>query len=154
MSTALSIQQSLATAIRAMTVAGGYTYNVQATSVMLDPVNLETLSPAMLPAFYVHIDSPGERGFLSPMRVKDRLNFTVVARADATGLAFDRKHTTFAALVADLEKALTVDITRGGLATDTKLGQPEAPLMQLGNGNIVVVVQPVSVLTYRVYGQP
>lgn len=150
----LLIQQDLATALRAMTVAGGYTYTVQAGSVTLDPVSLETVPPGMLPACYVHADTGSERQFQPADRIKDRYRYTIVWRADAVGHDMDRKTKVFERMSADLEKALTVDITRGGHAIDTRLDPPDAPLMQLGAGQVVIGVQTLTVVTRHVYGQP
>lgn len=153
---AKAILANLTTTLRGMTIAGGYHWDVKASSVVNDPVVLETVSPTELPFFYVSFaGGDGRRDYQMNRILKERIAFIIVGRMpNANGLADDRKLETYANGVADLEKAIAVDISRGGHAIDTQLAQPDEPLVGIGQQNMVIVVQRLTVLTRRTYGKP
>lgn len=146
---------ALQSALQGISVAGGYNYTVKAASVVLDPVSLETVNSTELPFFCFGGPEPLDRAWEAARRVKDKIKITLFARVDAPGTDLSRKTTAFENLVADIEKAIGANIHLGGVALDTRMGQPDAPAMGLGQTNIVILQAPIDIwLQQRVYGAP
>ena len=154
---ALTVLENAASALRAIATGAGYHYTVKSTSVVLDPIEILLVSPTECPFLVVHFAGPGKREFMPALRMKDELRLAVVGCVICDGpggVVADPKMAAWANLAADIEKALTVDATRGGNAIDTRLDQPDEPMLGFGGQNRVIVVQPVRVILRRVYGQP
>lgn len=147
------VLDDLCTTLRAMRKANGYTWDVQTESVTRDPVNILAVPEASLPFFMVEPTPQGSFRFMPAMQVQHDFNVLITARVDANGNEADRKSKAWEALIADLEKALVADITRGGRASDTRLGEP-SPLVGLGTDGIVIVTLPLTIKLWRTYGQP
>jgi len=150
----LAIRKSVQAALQAMSVAGGYHWDVKPSSVVRDPVSLLTVAATETPFFVLGETEPMNRTFFPAMEMEDAILLRLYARVDAPGLEANRKDDAFENLIADIEKALTVDITRGQNAIDTRLHQPEASATGLPNQNMVLVMQPIEIRTHRQYGQP
>ncbi len=150
----LAVLQSIVDALRAMGPQIGCTYQVaRDEDVTLDRRNLATVFS--LPAFVVEPEGGGQREFLPANRIKDRFPVVIYGRVDATGLSDSaRRLTVFEQLAADVERCLTRDITRGGLAIDTRVLPPREPYIELDPVNSVYLEQPVEVVVRRIYGQP
>jgi hypothetical protein len=149
----LQLLQSLQSALRAMTVAGGYRFDVKTTSVVLDADNIFDVPDTALPFFIVEPTDDGDRQFEPAMQLEDEFIATVTCRHDAKGLDPDRRNTLGLQLAGDLEKAFTVDVERGGLATDTRLRKPQIFTSVSGDQPVIVVVR-VAMKLFRTYGDP
>jgi hypothetical protein len=154
-STRLRILKNVRTTLQANTVAGGYNYTVAAGSVSLDPtVNLMTINGVDLPFIVIEATPDGNIQYFPSEQKYEIFRLNLIARVDAINGALDptARADAWEKMIADFEKALTVDHTRGGNAVDTRLGTP-APFVGVGSP-ICVIVQPVDVKFYRRYGDP
>lgn len=149
----LRLLHSLATALRGIRQADGYYYTVKPESVMLDPVNILTVAATALPVFLVEPSTEGVRTYQPANRLEYAFFASITARVEADSLGASRKTEAWERLLADIERALTRDITREGLAIDTRLGEP-TPLSTIGPDSMVLVLQPVELRHVRVYGEP
>ena len=138
---------------QAMTIAGAYHYDVKATSVVSDPVNILTIPESELPFFLVE-PSPSSREFWAGMRLKVEAHFLVTARVMANGLDPLRKVQAGENLLGDLETAIGVDITLGGLVRDVRLQEPDGPMVGMGTNNNVFVLADLAAIYTRTYGAP
>ncbi len=149
----LAIRKDLQASLQAMTLAGGYHWDVKPTSVVRDPVNLELVSPTETPFFVLGETEPVKREFFPALQLEDQILVMLYGRVD--GFGQDAKDDAFENVIADIEKALNVDIKRGGHASDTRLRQPFASATGLQNQTMVIFAQPIEVrLEMRTYGQP
>jgi hypothetical protein len=155
------------TSLQAIRIADGFNFDVKAASVVTDPVAIDTVPLTELPYFVI---GGGDEAFsldrdYTPSRYsKDIVRLPVWARGDAAGTSFVRKMTIWTQLLADIERALTgargsvskdTNITRGGVAIDTRLLTSEAPFIGLGTQSIVLVKQLVEIrLNPRPFGEP
>jgi hypothetical protein len=154
MTVAGAVLQSLVDALRAQTVAGGFTFDVRSDSVQVDPVNPLTIPLERLPFYLVELSPTGQRTFEPADQIEEFLRITITVVAGANGsLDPDRKMALALALTGDFEKALTVDIRRGGLCSDTRVLVPEI-IVGLGTDNKLAVIQPVECRVHRTYGVP
>lgn len=149
----LAILQDLATTLRSMTVAGGYGWDVKASSVVLDPDNIFDVPETALPFFIVEPSDGGTRQFQPALQLYDIFLAVITARVDATGADPSRRYTIGSQLAADLEKVLTVDLERSGLSADTRLRQPQI-FTSMSGEQPVIVVQRVETRIYRTFGAP
>jgi hypothetical protein len=138
---------------QAMTIAGGYHYDVQAASVVSDPVNILTVPDPLLPFFLVE-PSPSSRVYWPAMRTKIDAHFLVTARVLANGTSPTRKVEAGENLIGDVEKAIATDITLGGLVIDARLQEPDGPMVGMGTNNNVFVLLDILTIYTRVYGAP
>lgn len=149
----LRVLLSLQTALASMSVATGYHWDVSASAVTLDYRNLSTA--VTLPAFVVAQAGDDTREFLPANRIKDQFRVMVFGRVDAKGLSDqNRRVTAFEYLAADIERAFSAEITRGGLAVDTRVQPPREPFIEMDPVNSVYIEQPVEIILRRMYGRP
>lgn len=152
----LSIVLNMQTALQAITASAGYFNTIKPTSVVLDAVALMSVSPTELPYIVLgHRVEPIERSFATsrPVAIQDRWRITLEARIDQPGTGSARKLTVLSQLEADIEKALTVDPQRGGLALYTYV-QQGTRYTGLPDQDMTYLEIPVEVLLQRAYGQP
>lgn len=149
----LALLQDLQAALRAIQTADGYGWDVTPSSVVLDADNIFDKSGSQLPFFIVEGSDEGEREFLPAGDLGDEFVAVITARVDAKGLDPDRRNTIGWHLHADIEKALTLDIERGGLAADTRLRKPQIFTSVSGDQPVIVVEKAVMKL-FRDYGDP
>lgn len=150
----LAVLQSIAAALRSMGPQTGCYFQVtRDEDVTLDS---RALSDAKsLPAFVVQSTAGGTREFQPSLRMKEVFPVLISGRVDATGISdMARRITAFELLVADLERVLTIDITRGGLAIDTRAQAPREPYTEPDPVNTVYIEQPVDIILRRIYGTP
>lgn len=147
--------EAIATKLRAINGNPLYFNTVKSTSVATDPVvNPLTAPPTEAPYFWVEPTDLGSRLYMPAMRLKNNFQVVVTAVNYAVGPAHTRsKMETWEQLIADIEVALTRDITLGGIAVDVRLLEP-TPGFDLGASPIITVLQPVVVNLIRSYGQP
>lgn len=145
-----TVWNNLATAIRAISVAGGYHYDVDDEAVFTDAVNLMNIPQS--PAVMLGPSEGSGRSFLASMRVRDRVVFSVEAKVDADGLSTTRKLEAFSRFAADIERAVTRDITRGGYAVRTLVRPPIGPFMGFGAQQQVFFSVDIEIDLIRAYG--
>ena len=117
------IVRDVQTALLAATVAGGYHYGIAATAVKLDPNHKaeELVAPAG-PRPYVLIEVLPDEWQYAPSNdatLATKLNVHWVHDTDPTADE-DLLHRFYKGC-ADVERALTQDISRGGRAVDTRI---------------------------------
>lgn len=149
------VLEALQTKLRAINGAPNYHSTVKSASVVLDPaVNILTVPPTECPFFIVEPTPEGSKFYMPSMRLKHQFQVAITARMDAeTGLGTSLKTVAWERLLADIEVALTQDITLGGLAVDVRLLEA-TPGFDLGAVTTIVVVQPVLCTLIRSYGLP
>lgn len=151
----LAIVLNLQTALQGIAQAAGYFNTVKATSVVLDPVALLTVPATEVPFIVVgHHQVAVSRTWTSrPNAFQDVTRFTLQTRFDAPGTDVARKVTAYTQWIADIEVAVAADITRGGVALDTKVEQAQ-PYFGLPNENICYAEIPIEIRWQRLYGKP
>lgn len=157
----LAIVTSLQTALQGIATGAGYFYDVQASSVVLDAVPLNTVPATQVPFLVVgHKVDPMQREYGRSSRggsrfgaIEDRWRITIEARVDAPGIDTARKMTALRELEADIEKAVLVDARRGGLALFTYPMQGTV-YTGLANQNMCFLEVPLEVLLARNLGEP
>lgn len=148
------ILEHIQTALRAINGNPTYFYTVKSGSVVLDAtLRIFDIPKSELPFFMVDGTLPPTMSWMPAKRVKVVLSIVILARQDATGNATNMKTEVWRKLGADIEVALTQDITRGGNAIDTRL-EPRLPLIDPGPSQVVLVQQPLNVRFIRTYGTP
>lgn len=148
------IVQHLQTALRSISVAGGYHYDVASVAVKLDPnsANDEVQSPGG-PRPLVLIQVAPERRDYEPageLRMVLPVVINWVQESDATD--DDSRMEVFFRGCADVEQAIAQDVSRGGLAIDTRIVQC------INNddldGSQVWAQIEVEIALFRQYGRP
>lgn len=117
------IVRNLQTALQAITVAGGYHYTVTGTAVKLDPdQGAEALVRPDGARPFILIEQQDENwAYDQANEVKLVLPLTLHWVSDAAPATDEARLEMFYKACADVEQAIAVDITRGGLATDTRM---------------------------------
>lgn len=130
----LLIVQSVQTALLAIAVAGGYYSTVAAGAVKLDPnASVESLMRPDGPRPFVLLELKPDTWEYSPAnQVKLTLPMVVHWVSDSTPTDDTSRLQVYLRGCADVEKALAVDITRGGLAYDTRVVSREMDLAMDG----------------------
>lgn len=146
--------EAVATALRAINGEPTYFFRVKSTSVVTDPgmgQNILTLPPTETPYFIVEPLPSGSKFYMPSMRVRHDFQVAITARADAPDRSL--KMQTWERLIADIEVALTRDITLGGIAVDARC-EESTPGFDLSQSPSVFVIQPVTINLIRTYGSP
>lgn len=143
----------LQAALQGISVAGGYHYDLAALTVKLDPnQDVEALLEDETKRPYIVLElAPASFEFRPALRTRLTLPVTIHAVHDADATDDDSWLKTFLSLCADIEQAMAVDITRGGLAIDTRA---QTRAFQTFGGRQVWAMVNVQMLVERVYGQP
>lgn len=148
------IVTNLQTALRAMSVGSGYHYTVTSTAVKLDPnQGIESLIAPGGPRPIVILEVPPESWTYFPAsQVRIAMAVTVHWVSDSTPTDDASRLQTYLRGCADVERAIAVDTTRGGLAVDTRIVKrtPEP----VGDGSQVWASVDLEILVHRTYGQP
>jgi hypothetical protein len=146
---------NLQAALQAISIAGGYFYDVADEGVSIDPtVNLLTAAPLEADPFFVVMPELGAtRRYQPAFQIRDELVFSINARKDMTD-QYSRveRPLIWERLAADVEKAVRVDPSRGGLVMDTLLGEPQ-PFVGVGSP-AVLLVNTVRMPIHRTFGDP
>ena len=142
-------------ALQAISVAGGYHHDVEKTAVSIDPqdhIEVLTGSRARTPFMIVEV-SPGRSiRYFPGTQMLELIPVDITAAGNAQPLVATSRVQTFERLCADIEQALTVDVTRNGKATDTRVLEKQMGMM-VGGQRVIAVVQ-IEVRLYRTYGKP
>ena len=151
----LRVLKAWQTRLGTLTTAGGYHYTWAAANVSIDPTaNLLTgVVAGEGPYATVEPTDGGSRQYFPADEIKDVMRGTVTVRHDISDVLDPlARMTTVENLIADLEVAIAVDFSLGGLVIDTRLLQAQ-PIVGVGS-SMVLVVQPWEVRYRRVYGVP
>jgi hypothetical protein len=145
---------NLQTALLAIAVAGGAHYNVAGGAVKLDPnQNVEALITPGGPRPFVLIEIKPERREYFPssqLHLFRPIAIHWVSDSDAT---VDSSRLQVALRgVADVERAIALDITRGGLAYETRI--VDTNLDAFPDHAEVWTVTETEIVLHRTYGEP
>src|SRR5919198_6639264 len=102
-----------------------------------------------LPVYVLEVSPDGAKDYYPGEQLKEEFIVNVSGRMDADSANPSAKMTTWEYMHADLETALTPDVTLGGTVVATRLLVP-APFVGVGT-NIVILFQPVKMTIYRAY---
>ena len=150
------IALDLQAALQAISIAGGYNFDVEAAAVSLNPDDFtpEILLGSVLhdPFFLILGEAGRSIRYSGANQLLELVPFTIFAATDVELLDPLSKLAAIQQLHADIETALVVDVTRGGRATDTRIvdKQHDTPT---GSRRVLVIVQ-VHVRLHRQYGAP
>jgi len=145
----------LQTALRAMSVAGGYHFDVQASAVKLDPnCDVESLiAPGGLRPFVIIEVKPDTWEYKPAKRIDVVLPITIHWVSDAVPTDDESRLKTFFEGLADVERAIAKPITDGAggevLPRITKRSYSTAI-----DGAQVWAIVDTELRSHRVYGQP
>jgi hypothetical protein len=148
------IVQSLQTALRAISIAGGYHYDVASLAVKLDPdsaIEAVRASGGLRPMVLLQVDAE-RREYQPANELREILPVVVHWVLVSAAADDDSRMRTFFRGCADVEQAISVDIGRGGLAIDTRI------VKCINNDDIegsqVWAQIEVEIQLYRQYGRP
>lgn len=149
----LQIVEAIRTKLQAIS-GGNYHYPlVDGSQVTVDP-GLHILGEITsdLPVYVIETTPEGTKLYQPMEQLLEIFVINIHARYDADPIDPSSKLAVLENLKADMERALTVDITLGGLAVDVRL-QTAADFVGMGSP-VVIVTQPVEIRLYRQYGVP
>lgn len=119
------VLRNLQAALQAISLAAGYYYDVPAGAVKLDPDSKpDDFVPPMSarPFILIDVDQDLYSDYSSrPTRVKIDLPVTIYWINDSDPTVDESLRLVYARGCADIEKAITADIQRGGLAYETRI---------------------------------
>lgn len=148
------IVQHLQTALGGMTVAGGYHYACAGTAVKLDPNhNVDAFVAPDGPRPFVVLEvKPEARTYLPALQVRLVMPITIHWIGECLPHLDQSRMQTFFRGCADVERAISADLTRGGKAVDTRILR--RTLDDSTEGAQVWAIIETEVRLYRTYGQP
>lgn len=152
---AYAILAAYQTALRAIATGSGYHYDVASASVSIDPHDhVEVLTGTkLLRPFFVCDFAPGRQiDYFPAAQMTDVVPIDVTAADDATPLDPADRALRYTNLVADIERALTQDVTLGGLVYDVRI-RDSVQAITVGAQRVVAVVH-TDARVYRTYGSP
>lgn len=148
------IVRNLQAALAAMTVAGGYFYDVAATAVKLDPDHdVQALIAPDGPRPFLVLDVASEKWqYAQAHEIKLVLPVTVHWIGESDPTVDEDRVRMFYRASADVEQSVAVDISRGGLAADTRIVWRQ--LVETVEGPQVWAQIRLEIHLHRQYGQP
>ena len=150
----LQIIENLKTAVEGISVAAGFFHDVAALAVKLDPdhdVALLIRDTPLRPFFFMTVSISPFKYVEKPNGILLLMNFAIHAVHDTDPTVDDSMLKTYFRLCADIEKAISVDISRGGLATDTKILNGKMHELE---GQQVWAEVTGEIREHRTYGKP
>jgi hypothetical protein len=150
---AFRILTSLRSALEAVTVDTGYHFDVDLTAVKLDPNHdvAALVGEVGKRPFFVIDPAPERREYQPAFRVKIVTPITIHAVVESDPAIDEDWLRKYTQLVADVERAIAVDITRGALAVDTRVITNEPS--PFGGKQVWAMVR-TEVIELRTYGAP
>lgn len=146
------VWDSLVTALEGIRADDGYHHTVQTVTPEL--VLLAGLPSPKTPALMVlHDGETSTRTFRLGSYVEDRFAFAIEGRLDAPGLTSGDKAGAYANFLADVERAITRDPNRGGVASWTGLRGVRGPFFGADAGGMVLFLARVEVIVVREVGE-
>lgn len=147
--------RNLQAALQAISIAAGYHFDVQAVAVKLDPnVAIEALVAPDGPRPFILIDVAPERwGMVErPRGLRLVMPVTIHWVSDSTPTVDESRQLVFLKGCADVEQAIALDITRGGLAFETRIVKRE--IEKAPDGAEVWAMVDTELVVHRDYGSP
>ena len=150
----LRVIQSLQTALRSISVAGGYFHDVTSLAVKLDidAAVEDIIGGSGARPFIVLEVTPEAFTYFPAEQVRVNAPFIVHFVDDTDPLDDDAMLEKYYRLCADVEQAIAVDGTRGALATDTVITNREK--RKTAEGQLVWAQVTAEVKLNRTYGAP
>lgn len=148
------VLKNLQAAVMAIAVASGYHHDMAGTAVKLDPnVDVESLlAPDGARPWACLELTPEEWQYFPAMQVRLVLPVTIHWVGVCDQAVDDSRQLTYLRGCADIERAIAVDITRGGLVVDTRI--VKRTLDARPAGSEVWALIDTQVILHRTYGQP
>ncbi len=148
------IVRNLQAALAAMTVAGGYFYDVTSTVVKLDPDHdVAALKRPDVPRPFLILDVAKEKWIYEPANeLKLVLPVMVHWIGESDPTVDEARMLMFYRACADVEQAIAIDLSRGGLATDTRITGRQ--LVENVEGPEVWAQIQTEIQLRRTFGQP
>jgi hypothetical protein len=148
------IVRNLQSALQLITVVGGYHFTVAATAVKLDPnQGIEALIAPTGPRPFIVIEvKPETRRYSPAKRTRLVLPVTIHWVSESTPTIDESRLQTYFRGCADVERAIAIDIGRGGLATDTQI--VDCVYDTAIDGAQVWAQINIEISINRIYGQP
>lgn len=147
------ILQSLQAALQAISADDGYFHTVQSVAVKLDPnADVEDLIGQSAVRPFALLEIAHQPFTYQPsFRVSYDIDVKVHFVTDSDVTNDDSFLKTITRLWADVETAVTQDVTRGGDATDTRIGAPD---FRSFDGGLAWAIVPLVIRVNRSYGAP
>ena len=145
--------EALQAALQAIS-GGNYHYPLSAaTQVTVDPgTQILSVQPGDLPIYVIETTPDTVKDYQPAGQLREIVRVNVHARQDVDPFDPSKKLEAMENLKADIEVAVNVDLTLGGLVTDVRLLSP-ADFVGMGSA-ITIVTQPIELRLYRAYGAP
>lgn len=149
------IVQDLQTALRAIASGSGYFNTVQSTAVKLDPnAAVDAIKAPGGPRPLALLQYNPEKWSYSPDGdVKLFMPIVVHWVQESDGADDDSKLKTFCRACADVEQAITADLSRGGLAADTRIVRQSYNNDEPDGSRVWAQIE-LDVQLHRTYGRP
>ncbi len=150
------IVRNVQAALLSMTLAGGYHFSVQAAAVKLNAdVDVDALvgETALRPFLILEV-FPETWEYALHGVVALRLPLRVHWAHEIDEVTDEARMQMFFRGCADIERALAVDVSRGGLANDTRVISRQLHRRPDGDGAEVWAMVDLEIRTRRTYGQP
>ena len=106
----------------------------------------------LTPFFIVEVSPNRGIEYFPASQLLELIPIDITAAHDAEPLVATSRLSRFQQLCADIEKAVTVDVTRGGRVVDTLIRDKQMGMM-VGGQRVIAVVQ-LELRLYRTYGAP
>ena len=148
------IVQNMQAALKGISVAGGYFHDVAALAVKLDPDHdvKSLIGDAPLRPFLLMVITTVPFEYVEkPNQVLVLMNFAIHAIHDTDPSVDDSMLQTYFRSCADIEKAISIDESRGGFASDTRILNR---VMHELEGQQVWAEVTGEIREHRTYGEP
>jgi hypothetical protein len=152
------VLRDLQAALMAITIAAGYHYEVAGTAVKLDPNHeVDELVAPGGPRPFIVLEPKSEAAeswavVEKPSGVRLVMPITIHWVNDSDPEVDESCRQVYYRGCADIERAIAVDTSRGGLAVDTRIVR-RAPEVGQDGAQVWAVID-VEIVIYRTYGQP
>jgi hypothetical protein len=145
---------NIQTALKAIAVSSGYYSTVSSVAVKMDADQaVEDLERPDLPTPFIILDvRPETVEYMPAMQMRQEWPIVVHWVADCDPTDDASRVQSFFQGCADVEKALAQDVTRGGLAVDTRI--VSRTLDPTVGGSRMWAVIDLRVVSFRTFGQP
>ena len=147
------IIEALQAALQAIS-GTNYHYPLSSLSqVTVDPgTQILAVNPGDLPIYVIETTPDSVKHYQPAGQLLEIMRVNVHGRQDVDPLDPSQKLAAMENMKADIEVAVNVDLTLGGLVTDMRL-LPPAEFVGMGSP-ITIVTQPIELRSYRAYGAP
>lgn len=148
------VLRDLQSALKLISLAGGYHYDVRSVAVKLDPNhNVESLIAPDGPRPFVILEVTPERWQYFPAsQVRMVVPVTIHWVSEGVPTEDESRMRTYFKGCADVEKAIAVDITRGGLVVDTRISKRTFDTAVDG-AQVWAMIQ-TEMIVHRTFGSP